>query len=135
MSKGKIGLVELMELYPDEDAARNYFIKRLWLDGAICPHCGQTDKITARKDHYFRCLPCKKDFTIRTGTIMERSHIPLRKWIFAMYLLLTAHKGISSLQLAKEIGITQKSAWFMLNRLREACADKGVKLDGVVEAD
>ena len=66
-------------------------------------------------------MPVPLDFTIRTGTIFERSHIPLHKWLYAMYLLVTARKGISSLQLAKEIGVTQKSAWFMLQRLREAC--------------
>jgi transposase-like protein len=75
-----------------------------------------------------RLLPlqcqCKEDFTVRTGTIFERSHVPLHKWVYAMYLLVTARKGISSLQLAKEIGVTQKSAWFMLHRLREACGSK-----------
>ena len=69
---------------------------------------------------FYRCNACQIDFTIRTGTIFERSHVPLHKWIYSMYLLVTARKGISSMQLAKEIGITQKSAWFVLGRLREA---------------
>jgi transposase-like protein len=69
------------------------------------------------------------------GTVMERSHIPLHKWVYTMYLLVTARKGISSLQLAKEIGITQKSAWFLLHRLREACGSKFDKLTGIVEID
>lgn len=72
---------------------------------------------------------------MRTGTIFERSHVPLHKWIYAMYLLVTARKGISSLQLAKEIGITQKSAWFVLHRLREACGGDLEKLQGIVEID
>lgn len=72
---------------------------------------------------------------MRTGTIFERSHIPLHKWLYAMYLLVTARKGISSLQLSKEIGITQKSAWFVLHRLREACGDKLTVLSGIVEVD
>jgi transposase-like protein len=75
------------------------------------------------------------DFTIRTGTIFERSHVPLHKWLYAMYLLVTARKGISSMQLAKEIGITQKSAWFVLHRLREACGGKLEKLRGMIEID
>jgi hypothetical protein len=75
------------------------------------------------------------DFTVRTGTIYERSHIPLHKWLYAMYLLMTARKGISSMQLAKEIGITQKSAWFMLGRLREACGNDLTTLRGTVEVD
>ena len=72
---------------------------------------------------------------MRTGTIFERSHVPLHKWVYAMYLLLTARKGISSLQLSKEIGITQKSAWFVLHRLREACGGDLTKLQGLIEID
>ncbi len=91
--------------------------------------------MTARKAGFYRCNQCKEDFTVRTGTIFERSHVPLHKWIYAMYLLMTARKGISSMQLAKEIGITQKSAWFVLHRLREACGSKIEMLKGVVEID
>jgi transposase-like protein len=75
------------------------------------------ERITARKKGFYRCNPCKKDFTVRTGTIFERSHIPLHKWLCAMYLLVTARKGISSMQLSKELDITQKTAWFFLQRL------------------
>jgi hypothetical protein len=75
------------------------------------------------------------DFTVRTGIIFERSHVPLHKWIYAMYLVVTARKGISSMQLAREIGITQKSAWFVLQRFRGACAGKTDKLFGIVEVD
>jgi hypothetical protein len=82
-------------------------------------------------------LACKEDFTVRTGTIFERSHIPLDKWLYAMYLISTARKGISSMQISKELGITQKSAWFMLQRIREACGNGagGGLLSGIVEAD
>ena len=96
---------------------------------------GGVSRITPRKGGYYRCNACKEDFTVRTGTIMERSHVPLHKWLYAMYLLVTARKGISSLQLAKEIGITQKSAWFLLHRLREACGKDLRKLRGIVEID
>jgi hypothetical protein len=92
-------------------------------------------RITARKEGFYRCNQCKEDFTIRTGTIFERSHVPLHKWVYAMYLLVTARKGISSLQLAKEIGITQKSAWFVLHGLREACGGDFKKLRGIIEID
>ena len=84
---------------------------------------------------FYRCNACKTDFTVRTGTIFERSHIPLDKWIYAMYLLMTARKGVSSLQLGKEIGVTQKSAWFMLHRIREACGNNPTVLCGIVEID
>jgi hypothetical protein len=84
---------------------------------------------------FYRCNACLTDFTVRTGTIFERSKIPLHKWIYAMYLLVTSRKGISSLQLAKQIGVTQKSAWFMLQRLREACGNDPHELAGIVECD
>ena len=76
-----------------------------------------------------------KIFTVRTKTVMQRSHIPLHKWIYGMYLLVTARKGISSVQLSKELGISQPSAWFMLQRLREACKDGDGPLSGIVEVD
>ena len=81
------------------------------------------------------CNACLLDFTVRTNSIFERSHIPLHKWLYAMYLLVTARKGISSMQLSKEIGVTQKSAWFMLGRIREACGNDLTKLSGTIEID
>ena len=106
-------------MFPDEETARLYLESRLWPDGVKCPVCQQGERVAARKDGYYRCHQCREDFTVRTGTIFERSHVPLHKWLYAMYLLVTARK-ISSLQLSKEIGISQKSAWFLLQRLREA---------------
>ena len=135
MSKSTISTFQLFELFPDKESARVYFESRLWPDGVICPVCRSGERITARKGGYYRCNACEEDFTVRTGTIMERSHVPLHKWLYAMYLLVTARKGISSLQLSKEIGITQKSAWFLLHRLREACGKDLRKLRGIVEID
>jgi transposase-like protein len=135
MSQSTISTFQLFALIPDAETARLYLEARLWPDGMVCPTCAGQDRITARKDGFYRCNKCKLDFTVRTGTIFERSHVPLHKWIYAMYLMVTARKGISSLQLAKEIGVTQKSAWFMLQRLREACGGNGGKLAGVVEID
>lgn len=135
MSKSTISTFQLFEMFPDQETARTYLEGRLWPNGPRCPVCGLCERITVRKDGYYRCNQCKEDFTVRTGTIFERSHVPLHKWIYAMYLLVTARKGISSMQLAKEIGITQKSAWFVLHRLREACGSKLEKLQGIVEID
>jgi transposase-like protein len=130
---------EFLKQFPDETAARVYLEKRRWPNGPVCPHCNNGERVQVRKVvGYFRCLACKEDFTVRTGTIFERSHIPLDKWLHAMYLISTARKGVSSMQLSKEIGITQKSAWFMLQRIREACGNGGPNtgpLSGVVEAD
>ena len=135
MSRSTISTFQLFSLYPDVESARKYLESRLWPKGTICPKCKGKEKITTRKGGFYRCNPCHLDFTVRTGTIFERSHVPLHKWLYAMYLLVTARKGISSLQLGKEIGITQKSAWFVLQRLREACSGEFEKLRGIVEVD
>lgn len=137
MSQSTISVFQLFERFPDKESARLYLESRLWPNGPTCPECKSGERITTRKGGYYRCNACKLDFTVRTGTIFERSHIPLHKWVYAMYQLVTARKGISSMQLAKEIGVTQKSAWFMLQRLREACSapDSIEKLRGVVEVD
>lgn len=135
MSKSTISTFELFDLFPDEESARVYLEGRLWPDGVTCPTCQAKDRITPRANGYYRCNACQLDFTVRTGTIFERSHVPLHKWVYAMYLLVTARKGISSLQLAKEIGVTQKTAWFVLGRLREACGGEFEKLQGTIEID
>lgn len=137
MSRSTISTFKLFELFPDEQTDREYLESRLWPDGARCPQCKSGERITRRTGGFYRCNACQFDFTIRTGTIFERSHVPLHKWVYAMYLLVTARKGISSMQLAKEIGVTQKTAWLMLGRLREACSapDSIDKLKGVIEID
>ena len=137
MSRSTISTFKLFEMFPDNETARLYLEDRLWPDGPVCPDC-KGDRITkCKRVGFYHCNACNFDFTIRTGTIFERSKIPLNKWLYAMYLLVTARKGISSLQLAKEIGVTQTTAWFMLGRLREACSapDSIDKLRGIVEID
>ncbi|MDN5934634.1 MAG: transposase [Nitrosospira sp.] len=123
MDKPSPNIFQLFKMFPDAESARRYLEGRLWPTGAKCATCKTGDRITSRKDGYYRCNACKLDFTVRTGTIFERSHVPLHKWIYAMYLLVTTRKGISSLQLSKQIDITQKSAWSVLQRLREACGN------------
>lgn len=135
MSKSTISTFELFEIFPDAETARQYLELRLWPDGPVCLTCKGGERITKRAGGFYRCNACNLDFTVRTGTIFERSHVPLHKWLYAMYLLVTARKGISSMQLAKEIGITQKSAWFLLQRLREACSKDMEKLRGMIEID
>lgn len=135
MCKATISVHELLKKFPDEDSARKYLEGRRWAKGIICPYC-DSDRITRQKEkQYLRCRDCRKVFTVRTHTVFERSHISLDKWLYAMYSIATARKGISSLQLSKELGITQKSAWFLLHRLREACGDDTGLLAGVIEVD
>jgi transposase-like protein len=144
MSRSTISTFQLFAMFPDEEAARIYLEGRIWPSGPVCPACGSGEHVSAlgtcatRKAGFYRCLPCGFDFTVRTNTVMERSKVPLHKWLYSMYLLVTARKGISSLQLAKEIGVTQKTAWFILGRLREACGGPDGPLDklrGEVEID
>jgi len=146
MSRSTISTFQLFALFPDEETARVYLEGRIWPDGPVCPVCRSQERVSAlgacstRKPGFYRCLACEFDFTVRTNTVMERSKVPLHKWLYAMYLVVTARKGVSSLQLAKEIGVTQKTAWFILGRLREACGGDGPgggldKLRGEVEVD
>jgi len=130
-----ISMFQLFKMFPDAESARVYLEGRLWPKGPRCPICGLTDRIGDHSPGLYRCFQCKEAFSVRTGTIFERSHVPLHKWLYAMYLLVTSRKGISSLQLSKEIGITQKSAWFVLHRLREACGNDPTILNGIVEID
>ena len=130
-----VSTFQLFQMFPDQETARKYLERRLWPHGAICPTCHNSEKVTARKDGFYRCNTCVQDFTVRTGTIFERSHVPLHKWLYAIYLLLTARKGISSIQLSKQLSITQKSAWFLLHRIREACGNDPIALSGIVEVD
>lgn len=120
MSKSTISTFELLQLFPDQESARLYFEAQRWPDGVTCPACGEAERIGTRKGGFYRCNACLTDFTVRTNTIFKRSKVPLHKWLYAMHLL-AARKGISSLQLHSQIGVTQKTAWFMLQRLREAC--------------
>jgi transposase-like protein len=136
MSKSTISTYEILKQFPDANAARLHLERVLWRSGPVCPFCRKNERLTARaRVGFHRCNGCKKDFTIRTGTIFERSHVPLDKWMLAIYLLMTARKGVSSLQLAKELGITQRSAWFVLHRIREACGNDLTVLRGIVEID
>ena len=138
MSKSTISTFQLFATFPDNESARVYLESRLWPTGTICPDCHSGERVTVRKrGGFYHCNACNFDFTVRTGTVFERSKVPLHKWVYAMYLVVTARKGISSMQLAKEIGVTQKTAWFILGRLREACSAPGNidKLRGIVEID
>lgn len=122
MKPESLSVFEFMQKFPNEDAARKYLEERRWANGRFCPHCGslRTVEVKGEKPMPYRCQDCRSHFSIRTGTVMAESRVPLQKWLFAIYLMTTARKGISSVQLAKEIGVTQKTAWFLEHRIREA---------------
>lgn len=130
-------LCELWDAIPDEQAAIDYFRAIHWKNGEHCPYCGH-DKVYSFKDRRtFKCAQCHQRFSIRVGTIFEDSKIEIRKWLAAIWLITSHRKGIASAQLARDIGVTQKSAWFMLHRLRHAARTRSFnrKLRGIVEAD
>ena len=133
-----ITMLELARLFPDEEAARNWFEGIVWADGRVCPNCGSDDTHEASHAKMpYRCRACKRYFSVKTGTVMAQSPIPLLKWVYAIYLDVTSLKGVSSMKLHRDIGVTQKTAWFMQQRIREAFAAKGseVLFDGPVEVD
>ena len=134
-AKDVLSVFEFFEMLPDEQSAIEFIESVRWPDGVICPRCksARTKKIANQKR--YNCNDCRRQFSVRTGTVFEKSRIPLRKWLYALYMLQTARKGISSIQLGKELGVSQKSAWFMLHRIREAM-DPGLDLlSGEIEVD
>lgn len=127
-----LSLYDFFKKFPDEESARLYFENRRWSAGTYCPHCGSFSA-TECKDHKpmpYRCKDCRKHFSVRTGTVLEESRLPLQKWLMAIYMMTTARKGIPSTQMAKELGITQKSAWFLAQRIREAWFSGGGDISG-----
>jgi len=111
--------------FQSHEAAREWLEKRRWPEGPVCPHCGTIGRAyaTARAGTY-RCAEagCRKDFSVTMNTVMERSHIPLNKWLMGFYLMASSKKGMSAHQLHRALGITYKAAWFMCHRIREAMA-------------
>jgi transposase-like protein len=112
-------------IFTDEDKARAHFEATRWPDGAYCPFCGQFETVKklggkSMGDGWYHCKDCRKKFTALVGTVCERSHIPLTKWLLAMHLMCASKKGISAHQLHRMLGVTYKSAWFMAMRIREA---------------
>ncbi len=132
-----ISIVELLTRFSTEHKAVKWLEQIRWGNNPVCPHCGGIENISPapNRKHTYWHKECRNHFTVKTDTIMHSSKLPTRKWIVAIYYILTARKGISSLQLSKELGITQKSAWFMLQRIREACQQGDFKLSGNVEID
>ena len=130
-------LIEMMAAIPDEDAAIAHFTQVRWANGAFCPYCASNRVYHFSDARTHKCGDCRQRFSIKVGTIFEDSKVPLRKWLMAIWLLTSHKKGIASTQLAKDIGVTQKTAWFMLHRLRAAAVTPSFNaaLDGEVEVD
>lgn len=132
--------------FHDEQTAYDFVEKLLWPEGPICPHCGGVERISKMQGKStrigtYKCYQCRKPFTVKVGTVFESSHVPLRHWLQAMFLLASSKKGISANQLARTLGCTLKTGWFIGHRIREAMKDLGIDVapmgsgGGIVEAD
>lgn len=131
-----LSLMEVMDMFPDDAAAEEWFVKGRWPDGIACPHCGSHEITEPRKPQRFRCRSCRKHFSPKTGSLLQGSHLGYRVWARAIYLMSTNLKGVSSMKLHRDLGITQKSAWHLAHRIRETWADKsGGRFGGPVEVD
>ena len=142
-----MNLIDLAQNFSTEEQARTFLEKTLWPDGAVCPHCGAIGesyrlhgKAESKKPvrpGVWKCGGCRKQFTVKVGTIFEDSHIPLHKWLMGMHLMNASKKGMNSHQLHRMLGITYKTAWFMTHRIRLAMRQEGPQapLSGIVEVD
>ena len=130
-------IVEVMAMFPDEKSAHDWWVKTRWPGGVACVHCGSVNVQTKARhpSQPFRCRDCRSFFSVKTGTCLQSSNLSLRIWAIAVYLMNSNCKGISSLKLHRELGITQRSAWFLLHRIREAFDEQQGFLEGPVEVD
>ena len=121
-----MSVVELFRLFPDADACYAWLEEARWNGKPVCPHCGGMDNIRPRKNrpHYYNHKDCRKDFSVTTKTCMHATKRPLQDWVYVIYTVVTARKGVSALQMSKELGVQYRTAWHMLHRVREAC-DRG----------
>jgi transposase-like protein len=141
-----LNLATLSHLFVDEGAARAFLESKRWPNGPVCPHCECKEVYTLTpkpgsikpvRPGVYKCKSCREQFTVRIGTIFEESKLPLSKWLMAIHLMTSSKKGVSSHQIARELGITVKSAWFLTHRIREAMKQEPMAhmLEGTVEVD
>lgn len=143
-SPEEINLIELAKEYSDEDKARSLMESLRWPDGPVCPHCGAKEhyRLTPKKDSSTRkgvikCAKCRKPYSVTVGTVFEGSHVPLSKWLQAIFIICSSKKGVSAHQLHRMLKITYKTAWFLAHRVRYAMGQEPLNtlLKGTIEAD
>ena len=133
-----ISLIEIVKMFDTEEKAEAWFVGQRWPDGPVCPFCDseQVSPRPSRKPQPYRCRTCRKDFSVTTGTLLHRTHLPLSKWGISFYLFATNLKGVSSMKLHRDLDITQKTAWYMAHRIRQMMENgDAAKFSGPVEAD
>jgi len=135
-----ISIMQLTDMFPNEESATKWFESVRWPNGRVCPHCGHehTHVASASSSLPYHCPKCRKQFSAKTNTAFHRSKVTFRQWVFAIYFEMTHLKGVSSMKLHRDIGVTQKTAWFMLHRIREAWNvenKESINFSGPVEVD
>jgi transposase-like protein len=133
-----ISLYSFFKKFPDEESVVKFYEAQRWNTGVRCPFCDKKEYVKAvasKKPQPYHCSECRKYFSVRVGTVMEASKVSLRSWLLLTYMMTSARKGISSCQVAREIGVTQKTAWFMMQRVRESWTTGNVMFSGEVEVD
>ena len=137
-----MNLIEVMERYPDQESCIDHLERIRWRGTPVCPHCGCVEVVRKKEDGVGRvgrwhCSACKASFKVTHGTVFHGTKIPLQKWFLAISLILNAKKGLSSYQLQRDLDLNQKTAWFILTRIRAEMAEKvnSILLQGIIEAD
>ena len=131
-----ISLVQAVEMFADAEFTEQWFVDQRWPGGVACPRCDSSDiQRTTRKPQPFRCNECRMDFSVKTYSLMHSSPLPLKTWGLALYLLTTNLKGVSSMKLHRDLGVTQKTAWHLAHRIRKAWQSEQAEFVGPVEAD
>jgi transposase-like protein len=133
-----LSVMQLFKMFPDETASRKWLEDIRWPNGEChCPHCGslKTAPVKNELPMPYHCGKCREYFSVKTGTVMQSSKVPLQKWVIAMYLLSTNLKGVSSMKLHRDLGVTQKTAWMLAQKIRQGWIDGSEKLTGQVEVD
>ena len=133
-----LSVMQLFQMFPDEAASRKWLEDIRWPDGQRhCPHCGSLKTAPVKNENPmpYHCGECRQYFSVKTGTVMQSSKVALQKWVIAMYLMSTSLKGVSSMKLHRDLGVTQKTAWMLAQKIRQGWIDGSDKLTGQVEVD
>ncbi len=133
-----LSVMQLFQMFPDEAASRKWLEDIRWPSGERhCPHCGSLKTAAVKNENPmpYHCGECRQYFSVKTGTVMQSSKVALQKWVIAMYLLSTSLKGVSSMKLHRDLGVTQKTAWMLAQKIRQGWIDGSDKLAGNVEVD
>ena len=132
-----VSFFEFKEKFKDEETCRNHLFKLRWPTGFVCPRCGSTRYSTIKTRNHYQCLSCRYQSSVTAGTVMDRTHLSLEKWFWAIYLVANDKRGYSATALHKQLGIGYKSAWYLLQRIRKAMMERDwdYVLSGIVELD